>query len=92
MNPRIANITNAISHPKPAPSSSFDFSWTHEARQQYSLFFVNVGSPAQKVPSLQTCPNISSHVSSLTSKFSMGVPCGRTNILSGISSLFSVSF
>ena len=85
-------ITIAISHPKPPPSFSSVSDWTHEARQQYSEFFVNVAVPLQKVPDAQTCPSISSHVSSATSKFSGDVPCGRTNMLSGICRRFWVSF
>ena len=53
---------------------------------------MNVAVPLQKLPDSHTCPNSCSQVSSWIWKFSTNEPCGKTNMLSGISSLFSVSF
>ena len=82
---KIVKITIPISHPKPFESDgSVLSSSTHVAKQQYSEFFVKVAVPLQRYPSSQTFPDISWHVSSLTSKFSIGSPLGRTKMLSEI--------
>ncbi len=73
MNPRIAKITIPTSQPKPFDSDSSGSFCTHGERQQSSSFpsfVVKALSLLQKVPDSHICPDISSHVSSLTSKFS----------------------
>jgi len=82
---RITRITIPINHPKPLESDVSVFSSsTHVAKQQYSEFFVKVAVPLQRYPFPQTSPDISWHVSSLISKFSIGSPLGRTKMLSEI--------
>ena len=94
MSARIIRITIPTSHPKPFDSESLSLVSTHEPRQQYSglMLFVNVAVPLQSVSDGQTVPDNSSQVSFLIWKLSVGVPCGRTNILRGISKISSVSF
>jgi len=56
--------------------------------QQYSLFFVKTAVSLQTSSVVQTIPFFSSHVSSDIWKSFCVLPCGRTNRLSGIWSVF----
>jgi len=56
--------------------------------QQYSLFFVKVALPLQTSSVVHGVPCFCSHVSSDTWKSSGVLPSGRTNMLSGILSVF----